>query len=421
MGWLNDFIYRSRRRAATVETDTAGNWWIFPDGGLPADPFGGCWRGNLGTALHVPEVFFPIDAVAERASSVPFRLMREDGMPVEAGREPAGFAALFARPNLQQDFGQLVYDLLFVRLATGTTWIWSDRTHASLQGTQAVRVLDPEAVAVRYCPGMPGRWMEARSYDEIAAGFVLPSGEVLDPADVTVSVERPDTAAGGLRGRSVLDTARATVEILRSVYRARYNVYNANGVAGILCKEGDKDGFGAGVDPRLRKEMADELSMQYNIAGFSRSVKAISTVPLKFIDTLARIKDLEPFKESDRDALAIAALYQVPKHLVPNEVGVTYDNAKESEVAFWDNVVLPAAALAGDLIGRAMSLPEGYRLVPDKTGVSALQEDRLGSLQADRQEIENLQTIAAAFPALADRAGALAEAMITRYEQTGND
>lgn len=419
MGWFDKYLFRSEKHRAVTETDTAGNFWIFPDGGLPVSPFG-AWRGHVGTALHVPEVFFPIDAIAERASSLPFRLML-DGMPVEGAAEPLGFRRLFERPNLQQDFGQLVYDLLFYRLATGTTWLWSDRVADSLTGTSAVRVLDPEAVRIRYQHGMPAGWMSARRYDEIAAGFILPAGAVLDPAEVLVSTERPDPATGGLKGRSVLDTGDASVELLRSVYRARYNVYNANGVAGLLCKEGDKSGFGASVDPKTRKEMADELSQQYNLAGFSGSIKALSTVPLKFIDTLAKIKDLEPFRECDRDALTIAALYQVPKHLVPNEVGVTYENAKESEVAFWDNVVLPAAELAGDLIGRAMGLPEGYTLVPDKTGVSVLQEDRLGSLQADKQEIDNLQTIAAAFPALADRAGALAEAMIARYEQSKHD
>ena len=420
MGWLNNFKFRSDAHRAVTETDEAGNFWIFPDGGLPVDPFGGSWRGYYGMALHVPEVFFPVDAIAERASSLPFRLMR-DGMPVEEGLEPVGFRRLFERPNLQQDFSQLVYDLLFMRFATGTTWLWSDRVSASPFGTLAIRVLDPEAVVPAYMPGMPVRWMQARTYGEIVAGFHLPDGSRIDASEVLISTERPDPSRGGIYGLSVLGTAEASVAILRSVYRARYNVYNANGTAGILCKEGDKDGFGTSVDPRLRKQMADELSQRYNIAGFSQSIKALSTVPLKYIDTLAKIKDLEPFKESDRDALAIAALYQVPKHLVPNEIGVTYENAKESEVAFWDNVVLPAAELAGDLIGRAMSLPEGYTLAPDKTGVSVLQEDRLGSLQADRQEIENLQTISAAFPALADRAGALAEAMITRYEQSKHD
>lgn len=419
MGWFNNFRFRSDARRAVTDTDEAGNFWIFPDGGLPADVFN-AWSGHVGTALHVPEVFFPIDAIAERASSLPFRLMR-DGMPVEEGREPVGFRRLFERPNLQQDFGQLVYDLLFYRLATGTTWLWSDRVGASLLGTTAVRVLDPEAVRVAYRTGMPAGWLRARSYGEIAAGFYLPDGTYLEVEDVLISTERPEPASGGIKGVSVLDTAKGSVEILRSVYRARYNVYNANGTAGILCKEGDKEGFGATTDPRMRKAMADELSQRYNIAGFSQSIKAISTVPVKYIETLAKIKDLEPFKESDRDALAVAALYQVPKHLVPNEVGVTYDNAKESEVAFWDNVVLPAAELAGGLIGRAMGLEDGYTICPDKTGVSVLQEDRLGSLQADSQEIQNLQNISAAFPALSDRAGALAEAMITRYEQSRHD
>ncbi|MCM1555801.1 MAG: phage portal protein [Bacteroides sp.] len=411
-----------RRGAASMEKDVEGNFWIYPALGAPgAALFGAGFRGFAGLAASLPEVFFPIDAIAERASSLPFRLMR-DGLPLDE-REAAGYGGVpqvLAKPNLQQDFSQFVYELLFYRLATGTTWVRSVR---GVDGkARGLRVIDPDNAEPVFAYGMPAAWEDAVRYDEIMTGLRLPHNVLVDVSDLTVSVERPDPLQGGVRGTSPLAASAPVVEILKRVYQARYNVYAANGVAGILCKEGsDKGGLGADVDPRLRKEMADELSKSYNISGFSASVKALSTVPLKFIDTLAKIKDLEPWRESDRDALAIAALYQVPKHLVPNEVGVTFDNAKESEKAFWQNVVIPAAETAGRVVGEALGLPEGVALMPDVTAVPVLQEDRLGGLQADRQEIDNLQTISTAFPALADRAGALAEAIVSRYEQNGND
>lgn len=420
MRWFNFRSARRRGGEPLVEVDEAGNFFNYLApfcGGFRSVSFS--QRNTLYIARTVAEVFFPIDAIAERASSVPYVVRDAEGGPVDAARLGVNLTRLLDRPNPYGDLSALVYELLFSKLATGTGWLYTKRSGAfdGPRWVDGVYCLDPCRFEPVWRSPLPG-YFDLTGYSDAISG-VRDGRDTVNVEDMTIAVGTPDPDEYGVRGLSPLHAVRRNVELVLDVYNARKNIYENNGIAGILCREADKGGegvFGGGTSAQKRKEIADDLMQKYNLSRLN-SIKGISTVPLRYIKTLATISELEPFRETYLDALAIAAAYQVPKHLVPTETQVTYDNQRDSEVAFWQNVVLPYAEDAGRMIGKALRLPEGWRLTPDASAVPALQSDRTTELDTERKEIENLRLLREAAPDKAAEIDAAVAAIIERYRQ----
>lgn len=421
MRFLNWFTSRRGGGRPVAEVDEAGNVfnYIAPDRcGFAPVTF--CQANTLHLARTVGEVLFPIDAIAERASSVPYVVRDAEGAPVPDGKLGENLRRLLRRPNPYGDLSTLVYELLFTKLATGTAWLY--RKHAGAFDTtrwiDAVYCLDPCRFEPVWRSPLPG-YFDVTDYSDAITG-VGDGRDFVRVEDMVIATSDPDPLEYGVRGSSPLHGVRRNIELVLDVYNARRNVYANNGIAGIICKEAEKGGegvFGVGGDTTSkRKEIVDDLQQQYSLRGLS-SIKALSTMPLRFVKTLATISELEPFKETYQDALAIAAAYQVPKHLIPTETQVTYDNQRASEVAFWQNVVLPYAEEAGRLLGEALRLQEGWRLAPDPTGVPVLQTDRTAELATEKQEIENLQLLREVLPERAAEINAALASIVERYRQ----
>lgn len=404
-----------------AEVDEAGNVfnYIAPDA-CGFAPVAFCQANTLYIARTVGEVLFPIDAIAERASSVPYAVRDADGAPVSEAALGVNLVRLLRRPNPYGDLSALVYELLFTKLATGTAWLYAKRSSVfdGPRWVDGVYCLDPCRFEPVWRSPLPG-YFDATRFADVITG-VKGGRDFVKVDDMVIATTDPDPAEYGVRGLSPLHGVRRNIELVLDVYNARRNVYANNGIAGIICKEAEKGGedvFGMGGDTtQKRKEIVDDLQQKYSLRGLS-SIKALSTMPLKFVKTLATIAELEPFRETYHDAVAIAAAYQVPKHLIPTETQVTYDNQRASEVSFWQNVVLPYAEEAGRLIGEALRLPEGWRLTPDPSGVPVLQTDRTAELATEKQEIENLQLLREALPSKAAEIDAALEAIVERYRQ----
>ena len=417
LNWLS-----SRRGGGqpVAEVDAAGNVfnYIAPGvGGFAPVTF--CQANTLYIARTVCEVLFPIDAIAERASSVPYVVRDAEGAPVPDDKLGENLRRLLKRPNPYGDLSSLVYELLFTKLATGTAWLYRKQASPfdNARWVDAVYCLDPCRFQPVWRSPLPS-YFAVTGFSDVITG-VRDGSDTVGVDNMVIATTDPDPSEYGVRGLSPLHGVRRNVELVLDVYNARRNLYANNGIAGIICKEANKGGegpFGGGDSASTRKEIADDLQQQYSLRGLS-SIKALSTQPLKFIKTLATISELEPFKETYQDALAIAAAYQVPKHLIPTETQVTYDNQRASEVSFWQNVVLPYAEEAGRLIGEALRLPGGWRLTPDPTGVPVLQTDRTAELATEKQEIENLQLLREALPDKAAEIDAALAAIVERYRQ----
>ena len=59
---------------------------------------------------------------------------------------------------------------------------------------------------------------------------------------------------------------------------------------------------------------------------------------MNFIKTLATISELQPFEETEADALVIAGNIGVDKDLLNTKDNSNYENKKNAEINFWQNL-----------------------------------------------------------------------------------
>ena len=122
----------------------------------------------------------------------------------------------------------------------------------------------------------------------------------------------------------------------------------------------------------------------------ARNFIGVSSIPLKFQKTIASISELQPFDETEADAVAIASIFGVDSDLVPKRAPSKYSNKIDGERKLWQNVIKAMAIERGIELSQAFYLPEGYIFYPDFSKVEILQDDKKTSFEADGILIDNL-------------------------------
>ncbi len=190
------------------------------------------------------------------------------------------------------------------------------------------------------------------------------------------------------RGITPLKIVERNINLLSAVYMARWNVYDNNGLAGIISKKAsNENSFEMALDPVTQKSIADELLNDYKLTKHN-NIKGISSIPLEFISTLATIKDLEPFREVMADAIAIAAVYGVKKELLGRETDTTFNNQRDAERFLWQNTIKSVAMDMSEMLERLMEVERGEHIIPDFSKIEILQDDEATRVETLRKKIE---------------------------------
>ena len=355
-------------------------------------------RNALELAGRLAEVFFPIDAIADRVAALPFLVVNAEGKPVDP---PGRVRELLVSPNPFATFSANMYNAVFNELADGNNYIYSkvpsSFKRVSPEVLSGVYVLRPDRVDIRLKQARP------KYFDALGAADLIESyrysvpeelGDEALPPDRVVHERSTEAGAGRglLRASSPLMAAKRNVDALIAVYEARYKVYVHNGVAGILTRKAVSKGDGAAeaVDPVTREKIMADILERKGLTG-NKQLLAVSGVPLDFIKTLATISELQPFDETQADALQIAGIYGVDKDLIPLKEGTTFTNKEQAEKNLYQNVIMGVAHDKARSFTRAYALDAvGLRLVPDFSGVPVLQEDRESRYRGEALLIDNL-------------------------------
>ena len=332
-------------------------------------------------ARAVAEIFFPIDAIADRVSALPFNLVNERGDVVA----PKGnIARLLKRPNAFASFQELMYNLVFFEYATGNSYLYakapSAYRSADAGNITSLWALMPDRVEVKLKSTRPDFFDVTDEADLIEYyQYYMYERTRIDPRFVVHDrLLPPEDYAYGMKSRSPLCGVERNINNILAVYAARYKVYANNGMAGILSRapSGDKDGMQQAVNPVTREEIIGDIMNRNGLTGDKR-LWTVSAVPLSFIKTLATISELQPFEETREDALQIAGIFGVDKDLIPTKDGTTFTNKQTAERNLYQNVIKGVAAAKAETVSNALRLDAlGLRLEPDFSNVEALQEDK---------------------------------------------
>ena len=349
-------------------------------------------------ANTIAEIFIPIDAIAERCSSLRYDII--DVNTKEVITPQGNLKRLLDNPNPLDRFTDIIYQSIFAELADGNSYIYTKTADSIVNPTydniSNIWVLKPNVTkpVLHKQISNPFLMKEVSDLVDYYKTFFFYEHQI-KPRYVLHTANLGITQTG--TGRSPLFACEKNINNILAVYQARYNVYAKNGNAGILAKApvgGGGASLQEAIDPITRDTMLKDLQDRNGLIG-DKNFIGMSSVPLQFIKTLGTIKELEPFDETLENARKIAGVFGVNKELIPKKDNATFSNQMIAEKSFWQNVVKGTAYDVAKTLNKVYYLPEEWTFEPNFSGIEALQEDKKAGLEADGLFIDNLDKLKA--------------------------
>lgn len=423
MGKGIDFLNRMRGKTtqpAAFKTLSDGSFWTYYNISNFATPDKLDLNNGYIVGSELSEVFFCVDTIAEKVAS----LFSNVYIVNSAGSErplPSNLKKLFSKPNIfDKSITDLIYNFVFSELTDGNGYIYfkcpEGSERVTKENVQAIMMLDPTEVEIKLKGSERDYLTAAKISDYIKHYKDLISGDEIKPEFIlhSKSYIRNRTKTD-FRGLSPLYAAKRNVDNLLAVYSARNNVYVNNGVAYIITPDKPASGNDpeAIVNPINRDDIIRDMNNRYGLTG-DKAIKAVSSIPLKGLNTLVTIKDLQPFDETDADFRAIAGVYGVDKDLLPLKEGTTFTNKEVAESKLWADTAIPMA------LDICQDFTQMFGLVNEKImvrtdNIGFLQAQRKTELESDKVEIENIKSLSEA-GADVERINMLIDNILKKYE-----
>lgn len=384
-----------------AETDKGENWWYWVYlneacksfyASEDAERF--CNEQGFYLAGRISEIFFPIDAIADRVASLPFDVVNQNG---ELADIPKNIQRLIDKPNAFTTFSDMMYNSVFNELSDGNNYIYT-KTPRSFNGLSpdtisSIWLLEPDRVSIKIKSRRP-KFFDITQISDVVEYYQYNKydTENIDPRYIIHERSlQPGDYSEGLKSQSPLNACYKNIDNLLAVYSSRHNVYVKNGNAGILTRDGaaNNNNLEQAVNPADRDQIVTDILNRNGLVG-DKKLWTVSAIPLKFIKTIASIQELQPFEETIADAEQIAGVYGVDKDLLPHKES-KYDNKENSEKNLITNIVMGVAHNKADTFTKAFALDKiGLKFQPNFKNIAVLKEDREKSLTGDSILINNI-------------------------------
>lgn len=358
-----------------------------------------CFEGGYSAANmlklfeSIPEVYAPIDAIADRVTKGIWELVKEDTGDVVTDNKQ--WNKLKAQPNWKQSFTQFIYSAVVYKYVTGNRYFYKyipDALPDKFEYIQALWLLPPQYTEAHVKEQRPTYFYTTDIKDLVdyySINWGVESQKIDNPSliyhDVflDVSIENEDI----LKGISPLKAAKYPMSNLMAVYEARHAIYVKRGMLGIIVNKKTDASGSVALSPSEKKNVLQGLDNTYGITG-DRNLYGVTDVPVDFVRLAMSIEELKPLEETFASAAAIAAILNVPRSLILTKEGPTHNNQFSDERKFYSDVIMPEAdsiaAILTHFLG-VSALKQKIRVRFDH--VEALQEDK--KLQAETQQIKS--------------------------------
>lgn len=343
---------------------------------------------NLMELFHcVPEIYAPIHAIASRIANADFQLRK--WFDDEVIYNNKAWNTLYETPNPLQHFRELIYEAVVYELVTGNEYFYLN----------IPKTLDRNYTNVAAIWNLPSEQMEPATFsslklfsatriEDIIRVYKLGETKEFEPEDIlhikSINLNWNDKK---LKGVSPLCSAKKAIANLIAVYEARNVIYTKRGALGfIVSRKSDASGM-VSLTPKEKESLLAEHQLMYGVTG-GRSPFGLTEAPVDYVKVGATISELEPFKETLADAMAIYATLGVPRELMPQEAGSTYENQAAAARGFYNNVIIPKANMYMQSLSNKLGLTASrLYLHASFDHVDELQENK-----KEKADVEKIRT-----------------------------
>lgn len=342
-------------------------------------------------ACNVAEIFIPIDAIADRVAGIDYQLVNESTGEIYESK--GNLKRLIEQPNPFDRLSDIIYKSTFSELADGNSYLYTKTpksiVNPTIDNISNIWVLKPNVTSPSFLKEIGNPFLMKSKEDFIGhyKTFFMFKHEI-EPRYVLHRTCLGLDENG--KGKSPLTRASRNINNILAVYQARYNVYAKNGNGGIMSVDGGKgSSLQDAIDPPTRDAILKDLQSRNGLTG-DKNFIGLSSIPLKFIKTLGTIQELQPFEETEENAIKIAGIFGIDPELIPRKGSSTFTNKAGAETGLWQNVVKSMCEDKAKDLTKAFYLPDGIIFKADFSKVEALQEDKKTSLESDTILIDNL-------------------------------
>lgn len=395
MGWLRK-KYKSKEEPVqdanvevVSEAGDAGEEKKLPEGKkisveeLFSSPYT-CSPNLLTLFQSVPEVFFPIDYIANRIASANFQFKKvKDDSVVWANKS---LNQILLRPNCLMTWKQNIYQHFVYKLCLGNSFMRAAMSD-SFANAEKWRycsnywVLPADAMEVLPVLGTNIPLFGIAEQEEIISGYRLsygalstmniPAHQVWHDRDGCVSYY---SGFGFMKSQSRLLSQLKPISNLIAVYEARNVIYVKRGGLGFLINMKQDESGSIAMTEREKKEILQQHYGKYGV-GKNQLPYGLSDIPLDFVRTNLTIAELQPFEETLADAISIAGAFGIHAVLVPRKDQSTFSNQATAEKSVYSSVIIPLAKQFCSEFTQFLGLESsGYYLDCDFSDVDCLQE-----------------------------------------------
>lgn len=349
-------------------------------------------KGRLIKMYHsMAEIYAPVHHRAYRIAQGKYQLKKIANDEIVYTNEQIN--RLLEQPNPLQNWQELIYEMSALKTVTGESYLYAnvpDLLSFNYKNIASLWNLPSDTVTIKTNASI--KLLSATKLSDIIQSFDVSTGNStlsIKPKKVLYSKYCSLYAADNkIFGKSPLLSAQKAMDNLEEVYAARYSQYKKRGALGFLTsRKSDADGMRPLTKPEkadLRKDYEDS----YGTSGGKSPVGILGT-PIDFVKVGATIAEMQPFIETEVSASAIYAVLDVPRSMMPRAEGATYENAKQDERNFYQNVVIPEAKSIAMSISNHWGLTKaGYYIDVTFDHIDVLQENKKEKSEVEWQNNE---------------------------------
>lgn len=333
---------------------------------------------NLINLYHtIEEIYTPVNLIAKAvADGIPVVKRIEDDSVVYDNKY---LNPLFNKPNALQNWRQLIEQAIAFELVTGKNMLYANSNdYASLSYRTIYTLQNLLVDQVTIDTGTSVKLLSATELSDIIKHFIITDGagaQVKIPPEKVLYSKCTSLKAVDLNvmGRSPLEAANKAVEVLAAIYVALGAIYTKGGPRGMIVPRTNGSSSDIALNPPDKMKVIKDLNERY---GFTKGKFpfGITDQQVGWEKMGADIQELQPAEMYQLCCAAIFNLYGIPRELMPNAQGATYENQNQARKSVYEQIAIPRAKSLYDSISAWLKLEDvGLYLDVDYSHISLLQ------------------------------------------------